>query len=416
MTTKSGLISGVRLLTGVKFTAEVKRILSDNLLATFATTFAGLLGFALQSLVSHTLHPVEFGGAFALISFFSIAVRPAATVGRLVAWRTSRESASHVVIGESSALLRATIKWLLLAGFLISLLSVLAGRVIAAYIHLNLVDVAVASLSAPFLLAFQPLLGALQGDKRFKSWSILNIVLPLSYIVFVTALVFPYGIIGVISGVSLGSAISFAFGIYLLRDKIWPRAFENTKLHLKTYAPFLSTGLATTLTVGVFMSADVIVVQHFFNRTEAGQYAIVAVIGNALFSVAGGALSATFPNIVTKQSRGQSTIPILLITLAAFVVVTVLGATVLQLFGIPILRTVGGTKYLGGASFIGWYSLGMGMLSWATVLIHTQQARNRLHLLWSLKPPFIYGEILMESGSAVGLCWEPYCSLLPLIY
>ncbi len=390
MIAKTSFYVGIRSKSRAKFTNEAKRIVSDNLLATFATTIAGLLGFFLQSLVSHTLEPAKFGAAFALISFYSIVVRPAATVGRLVAWRTSSEAASDKKSkSEGDTVLRVTIKWLLIIGVVLASLSILAGKTIGSYIHLTTLDVALASLSVPFLLAFQPILGALQGDRRFKAWSSLNIILPLSYVILVAALVFPFGITGVISGVTIGSAITFFIGLYILRHNIWSLNRGDAALRFKPYLPFLTTGLATTLTVGVFISADVIVVQHFFNRTIAGQYAIVAVIGNALFSVAGGALSATFPNIVARQTRRQSTVPILLGALSVFVLVTLLGASAIQVLGEPILRIVGGTKYIGAASFIGWYSLGMGMLSWATILIHTQQARNRLHLLWILIPALV---------------------------
>ncbi len=387
MTAKTSIHAGIRSLSRSRLTTDTKKILTDNLLATFATTIAGLLGFFLQALVSHTLEPVKFGAAFALISFYSIIVRPAATVGRLVAWRTSSEVASDKGSKtEGNTVLRVTIKWLLIIGVVLSGLSILAGKTIGGYIHLTTTDIILASLSVPFLLAFQPLLGALQGDRRFKAWSSLNIVLPLSYVLLVVVLVFPFGVAGVIGGVTLGSAISFFIGLYILRRSIWSTDRSKAELQLGKYLPFLTTGLATTLTVGVFISADVIVVQHFFNRTIAGQYAIVAVIGNALFSVAGGVLSATFPSIVARQTRHQSTVPILLGTLSVFILVTITGATAIQALGEPILRIVGGTKYIGAASFIGWYSLGMGMLSWATILIHTQQARNRMHLLWILLP------------------------------
>lgn len=379
-----------------KLSGDIRRILSDNILATFATTFAGLLGFSLQALVSRTLEPAQFGSAFALISFYSLVVRPAATVGRLVAWLTSRERAdTEVNNGDSASLLRSTLKWLFAIGVVIALISTSVGSFEAHYFHLNFVDVVFAAASTPFLLAFQPILGALQGDRRFKSWSSLNVLLPFTYVILVLALMIPFGITGVIAAVTLGSTITFFVGIWILRDPIWHKSKIRHPLKWSNFTPFLVTGLATTLTVGVFLSADVIAVQHFFNRITAGEYSLVAVIGNAMFSVTGGVLSAMFPNIVARQARGQRTIGILAVTLTGFIFTTISGALFLQIFGATILRLVAGPRYVAGASFIGWYALGMGMVSWAAVLIHAQQARNKLSLLWVLLPTLFLRILLL---------------------
>ncbi len=375
---------------------ERKKLLKDNAIATVASMLAGLLMFGLQSFAGHKLHPSEFGRAFALIGFYSIVVRPSASFGRLVAWQTSREDPDDQGRRPlSDAVLRTLLIWTFCAGLVIALSSTAFSGALSHYFHTTEAEVVAIAWSSPFLLSVQLMFGSLQGERKFGLWSTMIVLLPISYLAFIAFLVGPLGTNGVLIGVSIGASITFAVGFGIIRRRLTVHPVRSVKPNWKDYRPFLVTGFISTLTVGVFVSADVVVVQHYFSRTIAGQYATVSAIGNALFSVSAGVASAIFPSVASRQAKGQRTGSIMFAVIALFVTITLIGTTTLNLLGSFALRNFAGAKYEGASYYLGWYAFGMGILSIAVVLVHTQQSRNRFGLLWILVPAFVLRPTLL---------------------
>jgi O-antigen/teichoic acid export membrane protein/tetratricopeptide (TPR) repeat protein len=372
-----------------------KQFLQDNVLATGSTLIAGFLGFGLQAMSSHVLSPGGYGKAFAVISFYTLVVRPASAIGRLVAWQTSRELATGDEMGPGSiVLLRETTLWMLLIGLIVAVLSVLGGSVLGSYLHVSVLEIGIAAASAPFLLGVQPLLGTLQGQQRFVPWSALSVVVALSNLVFVAAFVFELGTRGVLLGVTVGSIVTFLVCL----GAVW-RSITSYRGSPRTvwspFVPFIVTGLASTLAIGVFVGADVIIVEHFFDKVQAGQYASVAAIGNAVFFGTGGVASVVFPLIAARHGSGRSTYGVMGGTFALCAAATITGTVFLGFFGHFVLLQFSGERYVGGAHILGWYALGMGIVGWVVILVNTQQSLNRLTLLWVLVPTIILRPALL---------------------
>jgi O-antigen/teichoic acid export membrane protein/tetratricopeptide (TPR) repeat protein len=377
---------------------ERKQFVEDNFLATASTFAAGILGFGLQAMSSHALHPGAYGKAFAVYSFFYLVTRPSAAFGRLQAWQTSRESSSGGSGNVSGALLRQQTAWLLGVGSLIALASILAGSVLGSYLHVPISDIAAAALGVPFLLAFQPLLGSLQGEQRFIPWSWISVLVNLSRFVLIALFIYPLGALGFQVGNTLAAFVTFTVCAAVVWRKL--SSSSEKKFEWRPALPLIVTGIVSTIAFGVFQGADVILVEHHFTKVPAGQYAAVAAIASAVFFASGGVASAVFPMIAARHANGRSTLGVMGAAFGLCAVTGVLGTLFLQLFGRAVLSDFAGPKYTPGAHYLGLYALGMAMLAWLLVLVNTQMSLNDLSLLWVLIPATILRPVLVVLSSS----------------
>ena len=327
-------------------------------------------------------------------TFYQLVTRPSAAFGRLQAWQTSRERSTSAEGSEdvSGALLRQQTVWLLGVGGLIALASILAGHFLAGYLHVSVKSIAVAAIAAPFLLAVQPLLGLLQGEQRFLPWSLLSILVNLSRLVFIAGLILPLGAFGFLLGNTIAAIVTFLVCLI----PVWrPLVSGRGKFNWGGSLPFIVTGLVSTVTIGVFQGADVVMVEHFFAKVPAGQYAAVASVGSAVFFASGGVASAVFPMIAARQATGRSTLGVMGASFALYAIAGIVGTLALQIAGHDILLGFAGSSYLPGDHYLALYGLGMSMLSWVVLLVNTLQSLNSLTLLWVLIPGAILRPLLL---------------------
>ena len=343
--------------------------------------------FSLQSYMGHHLTPGNYGRAFALVGFYGIVTRPARSFGRQVAWHMSRRSLEETLQPSlaDSVLLRLTL-WLFAAGIVIGIISTVSSGTLAIFFHTSRSEILATAWGAPFLLGIQTLKGALEGERRFVIWSAINILVPALYVIGVVSLIDSFKVLGVLLALSLGTVIGFFVCIVVLWRSLYRALKAPMKVPWRSDLPFLTNGIVATLTNGVFLSADVIAVQHYFAHQISGQYAIVAAIGNVLFSATTGIVNVMFPYVADRQHKGLSSRPIVLTVIAIFALGSIFGAVFLQVFGSEALRVFAGVRYIGGATYLGWYAIGMGILSWSTALLHAQTARNSFKLLWASVP------------------------------
>jgi O-antigen/teichoic acid export membrane protein len=143
------------------------------------------------------------------------------------------------------------------------------------------------------------------------------------------------------------------------------------------------------------LSADVLLVKHFFPVRAAGEYAAVAAVGRAIFWGATGVAAVLFPKVVFRTTQGRSGSPLvvaslLLVAIGGFVALALLSATSRWL-----LTAFAGGAYKGGATYLAWYALGMTMLGGVAVLVATHQSRGRPGFLAILLPLTLLEPVLL---------------------
>ena len=377
---------------------ERRQFITHNAVAASGTWLAGILGLLLQALVSHHFKPVVYGEVFAVFSFFTVLTQPAAGFSRLVAWTTSRELATtHGTSDlESAAMLRTTVIRLTTLGTALGLVFAIGAWPLSLYLKVPAEYVLLGAVGVPFMFATSPMLASLQGEQRWVPWSLLSIGIALSRVVFVVLFVWVFGSTFGAAGVLLGISLAAAVLYFTALAMVWPRWRRGrARTSWRPVWRFLVVSVWSTITVAVLMGSDIVVVQHFYHGAQAGQFSAVAVTARSLFFAMGSVTSVLFPKVSARRARRRGTRTVVFTSVGIAIVGGLLGLLVFSVFSHTILRAFSGHAYEAGASYIGWYALGMPLLAAVVMLSNTQQSLADLKLLWVLIPGTLIKPLLI---------------------
>jgi O-antigen/teichoic acid export membrane protein/tetratricopeptide (TPR) repeat protein len=371
---------------------ERRQFVTHNVVAGAGTWLAGVLGLLLQAFVSHHFGPADYGQAFAVFTFFTVITQPAAGFSRMIAWSTSRELAGKGGDTGSIALLRSTNIRLLVVGSTLALALVAASPLLSAFLHVPAEFVILGALGVPFMLSTSPLQAFLQGEQRWLPWSGLSVAIALGRVIFVALMVIPFGIAGVVLGISIAAAAVY----FIALGMVWSRLTAGSgRADWRSQRNFLIVSVGSTITMSILMGSDILLVEHFFSAREGGQFSSVTVTSRALFFAMGSVTSVLFPKVAARQARSQSTRSVVFASLALGMGGGLLGLLVFSVGSDTILRSFSGRAYLAGSSYIGLYALGMPLLASVVMLSNSLQALADLRLLWLLVPGALLKPLLI---------------------
>jgi O-antigen/teichoic acid export membrane protein len=359
-----------------------ERVLTHNLIVGGGTIAAGVLGVAFQSLFSHQLRPVDYGGVFAVVTLITFIGLPASALTLLMARETSRDQAEGQYT-RSAALLHSGNRVLLLGGLVLAAIFAAATPLLATFFRIPEGLLWAAAAGMPFGLALPLLLGELQGAQRFLAFASLSTGAAGLKLLAALVLGILLGPVGIIAGISLAMATVYLTASRMMRRKL------SIRPSLPSWRPagaYLAVIVPSTLALAVLLSTDVLLVKRFFPDQVAGEYSAVAALGRAIFWGATGVAGVLFPKIVFRESRGHSGSPLISASLILVALGGLFGLVVFSFGSKWILTAFAGSAYLNAARYLPWYAVGMTLLGGAAVLIMTQQSRGKPAFLAVLVP------------------------------
>jgi len=359
-----------------------ERIVAHNLMVGGGTIVAGLLGVAFQSLFSHRLQPADYGAVFAIVSLITFVGLPATAFTLVMARETSRDRAGGQQ-APSAALLRNGNRVLLLAGVALALVVALLSPILAQFLLVPVNLLLAASAGMPFTLALPLLLGELQGEQRFLAFSTLAVGQAALKLVGAVAFGAFWGPFGIIAGISVASAVVYLAAVLMVSSKL---SIKTSAPWFRSAAAYLAVILPSTLALAMLLSADVLLVKHYFPNRVAGEYSAVAALGRAIFWGASAIATVLFPKVVFRGAQGKGGSQIVGASLLLLAVGGLVGVGVLAFVSRWLLIAFAGNAYAEVAGYLPWYGIGMIMLGGAAVLIATHQSRGKPGFLAILLP------------------------------
>jgi O-antigen/teichoic acid export membrane protein len=390
-----------------------ERLISHNALVAGGTILAGGLGFAFQIAVSHSLRPSAYASVFAAMTLLTLIALPASALTLLMARETSRDRA----IGHSAAsaaLLRSGNRTLLVAGVVIGVLFAAGSPWIAAFFSLPAELVVAVAAGMPVALALPLLMGELQGQQRFLSFSSLNVGQASLKLVAAIALGLALGPVGVVLGLAVAATVSYGIIFWLVRRRL---AIRFTQPWLRSALRYLGLILPSTLALSVLLSADVLLVKHFFSGRAAGEYSVVAALGRAIFWGAAGIAAVLFPKVIYRESQGGSGSRIVAVSVGLVAVGGVASLAPLGIVARPVLTVFAGSAYAAGSTILPLYAIAMTLLGAASVLIATHQSRAQAAFLAVLLPITFAEPVLIVAfhNSLMQVVWMVTLSMAALV-
>jgi O-antigen/teichoic acid export membrane protein len=368
-----------------------ERIVAHNLIVGGGTIVAGLLGVAFQSLVSHRLQPMDYGSVFAIVSLITFIGLPASAFTLVMARETSRDRANGQE-APSAALLRNGNRVLILGGTGLAIVLAALSPLLAQFLLVPVNLLLAAAAGMPFTLALPLLLGEFQGEQRFVAFSTLAVGQAGLKLVGAVALGAIWGPVGIIAGISLAGAIAYTASYLMLSRKL---SLKTRLPWFRSAASYLAVIVPSTLALAVLLSADVLLVKHYFPTRVAGEYSALAALGRAIFWGATAVATVLFPKVVFRGAQGKGGSYLVGVSLLLVAVGGLVGLGLLAFVSRWLLIAFAGIAYADVAAYLPWYGIGMIMLGGAAVLIATHQSRGKAGFLALLLPLALLEPVLL---------------------
>lgn len=369
-----------------------ERLLAHNAIVVGGTLVAGILGGVIfLGVFSHRLRPADYGAVFTVITLLNLILVPATALTLLMARETSRDHANgrHA---PSTALLRGGTGALLVLGTGMGLVLVLASPFLTRFLDVEMPLLWAAAGGIPFTVALPLLLGELQGSQRFLAFSLIMVGQAALKLAAAVVLGTVFGPAGVIAGISIGTLLAYVSARRLIRRKL---AMRPRLPWLRPAVSYLSVVLPSTLAIALLLSADAVIVKHFFSARQAGEFAAVAALGRGIFFASSGVAAVLFPKMVFRHEQRENQTHLVLGSLVLVMLGGGFGWFLLSIMARPILVGFAGAAYAAGADYLSWYAFGMTLLGAATVLIATHQSRGNPTFLAIVIPVTVLEPVLI---------------------
>jgi O-antigen/teichoic acid export membrane protein len=363
---------------------------------------ANLLNYVYRIVMGRMLGPEIFGELIALISLTLILAVPSAPV------QTAAARFSAVLEAkDSSRKIKNLFSYLTRVFGLISLvliiLAVVFAGIIQKFLRLSsknsvyfLAGIVVAMLIAGVSK------GILQGLKRFAKLSY-TVIFESAGRVGLAIILVALGLkmAGALGGFLIPLILGYFLTIYFLRDiikisnikyqisnsknqkpKIIEQKIENQQI--KEIWKYVFYSFLVFLFLNFLLNMDKILVKHYFSTFEAGVYSSFATLGQAVFLGVTLLTGIMFPLVAFKQARREDYFRSLKIVSLFSFLIGGLGILIFFLFPKEFFLIIFGKKYLGGAPFLGYYSVVMGIFGFIFLLSYFFMALNKFKFLYIL--------------------------------
>ena len=358
--------------------AHHAKILNGSIILLVGSVFVSLANFGYNIGVARLLGPSDFSHAAAavtilmLISAITLSFQLLCT--KLVAQAESTEAKASVF---QHLMKRA---WII--GIGLGVFMLFASSMLTNYLRLSSVWIII--LLAVGLTIYVPLgvkRGGLQGTCRFRglSWNMAAEAI-LKFVSAIVLIELGFGVLGAVAAIS--ASVVFAFCLPDQARELRGPAVEHAS------PPVGEARQAIVFFVGqvIISNIDILMVKHFFQPSEAGLYAAIALVGRLLYFASWSVVSAMFPVSAEKKEDQPSSsllaIPLLLVTAMSTVFVLLLAA-----FPKLVFQSLFGANFhASGISGLNWLlsmnAAATGIYSIAVVLITYEMSRRIANTGW----------------------------------
>ena len=278
------------------------RILSGSAVMLVSSVFVGGMNLIYNFIVAHKLGADKFGHASVVYTLLMLLSSVTLSFQLVCSKFVARSDSSDQKISIYKLLHR----WSWICGLVLGASLAAASGAISGY--LNLPARTLILLLAAATIFYVPLgvrRGFMQGTYDFRPLAI-NFSLEVIVKLFgALALIGSYGVQGVVGAMAASVAVAYVVGI--------PRKHHAGQASGTTLRAGVGEGVqAVSFFVGqvIINNLDIILVKHFFDPTQAGVYAAVALVGRVVYMLSWSIVSSMFPFSAGLRSgeRGGHTV------------------------------------------------------------------------------------------------------------
>lgn len=350
----------------------------NNLLMVIGTNVYSFSQFIYHFLAGRFLDKALYGDLVAIISLMGFVSIIQAALGLTIV----NKIASNKNEDDLTNFIRWVNYWSLWIGIILAILTAVLGPIFIKFT--NLTQPSLYYFLSPIILGVVVVgfgRSVLQGLMLFNKYVYSLFIEALAKIILTIILILlGLAAFGALTGFLLGIISSYLMNQYLLSSYFkFPKGQRPDVLPLLKYS---SATLLQGVSLTSMYSADLVLVKHFFNASDAGLYAAIAILGRIVFFSPTPIINVMFPETTKRHSKGLPTGKILLFSL--LVVVSLASLITIIYFilpSVPIL-VLYGAKYLPGARMLGWYGIFMTLLAVSMLLTQYYLSIKKVRIMW----------------------------------
>lgn len=353
----------------------------SSVVMAIASLTAAFLNYLFQLSMGILLTPAEYGVLYSLTSLMAIITNFSQTFQISVAKFTSRFKIDGKR-GKINYLQKYVVKRTLLVGLVSFLLMLALTPVISKFLKINnwwYIPLLFSSLI--FVFALPAKWGILQGMQRFLQLGASNIMLSFLRLGIGIVLVF----LGLGVGGGLAAYIVAYIAVFLLTSIFLKdlTKLDSEKLQIKEYVFYTWAIFLGTLSFSILTNIDIVIVKHYLNAVDAGNYAAISVLGKVVFYAPHGITVVMFAKTSDLFENGQKHRVTLLRTL--IFALLLIGIVIIAYWFFPdfIMNLLFSHKYLFPGVYLFKYTVSMGLFAISFILMNYCLSTNRTKIIYS---------------------------------
>jgi len=298
------------------------RVLSGSAIMLLSSVFVGVINLIYNFAVAHQLGADKFGHASVVYTVLMLLSSVTLSFQLMCSKFVARSDSQSERIAIYKLLHRRS--WM--GGLSVGLLLFISSSAVAHYLNLpSPLLVRVLALGTVFYVPLGTRRGFMQGTYDFVPLAVnfaLEVVIKLiGAVVLISA---GYGVEGVVGAISASVIVAYFVAL--------PRKHHFAEVKQATLRAGMEEGVqALTFFIGqvIINNLDIVLVKHFFDATQAGVYAAIALIGRVVYMLSWSVVSSMFPfsaGVRSGERDGRAVLTTALLLAAGISTLFIFGA------------------------------------------------------------------------------------------
>lgn len=248
---------------------------------------------------------VLYGIISALISFFNIASLPVAFISLLVTKYTAEFNIQEEN-GRIKSFLLIIYRYVIILSILVFILGICIAPTVDNYLKIKDLPLIILMFCSAIVTYFMQIpMGYFQGSKKFASYGIYNLIVPILRILFCFFFI-GRGIklYGVAISFLLSTFIAVIIGFFWLRKIFKAEKKQKVNIKKKDIMLFSYTTILLNIANTFLYNIDMILVKHYFTL-EVGYYSVASTLAKLILFAVNVIIIAMFPLAVEKKGEKQ---------------------------------------------------------------------------------------------------------------
>lgn len=355
-------------------------MLNDATLLMVSTVLVNAGNYAINLILGRILGPE----IFAEVSVIATGVLMLSFIAVGIQLTTAKYTATYYAENDTDKL-SGFVYWISqrcwIISILLSILLLICSPLLQSFFHFrSILPFIIIILGLPFYFDFSLSRGQYQGTDQFRKLAmtyLLEMVSRLIVTIVLIYIVIRSSGLWATEAVSIGFLASFMFTYFYTRRKSSSASSTFKNIDRATIKRFVLVIGLYEMSQIMINNSDIMLVKHFFENSESGIYASLALIGRVVFFATWTIVTLLFPKVIQYEKQGKNHEPLFWGSLGIVAIIGGLITMSCYFGGEMIMNILFGSEYIQGAPLLYKYATATTLFACANVFAYYYMSLNK---------------------------------------